>query len=408
MLPVDQAESIIFDLVKPLESSQDIQTVDLRDARGRVLATPVISHLDFPHWDNSAMDGYAVRYVDITGCTTDHQPTLEIVEEIPAGYQPQQTLQPGQAARIFTGACLPMGADTIVMQEDTQRQGDRVTILNCPPSTAFVRRQGSFYKAGELLLTPGILLDAAEMAVLAASQCVQVPVFRRVKVAIFSTGNELVTPDQPLGPGQLVDSNHYALTALMQKMGVEPLNFGIVRDDPQALKQTISEAISQADVVLSTGGVSVGDYDYIEQIITELDGKIHIQSVAMQPGKPLTVAKFPDCVYFGLPGNPVSALVACWRFIQPALRKLSGLKSEYCQPVFINARSLSHLQSKGKRETYLWGKLSVNNGEYEFKLAGGTHNSANLVNLAQTTGLAVLPVNCTQVEAGEVVKVLQV
>jgi molybdopterin molybdotransferase len=408
MLPVDQAESIILDLVQPLQSPQDIETVDLCAALGRVLATPVISHLDFPHWDNSAMDGYAVRHADIKGSTANHPITLKIVEEIPAGYQPQRSLQPREAARIFTGACLPVGADTIVMQEDTQRLGNHVTIFNCPPPQAFVRRQGCFHKAGDLLLTPGIALDAAEIAVLAASQSVQVPVYRRVKVAIFSTGDELVTPDQPLEPGQLVDSNRYALTALMQKMGVEPLNFGIVRDHPQALKQTISQAINQADAVLSTGGVSVGDYDYIEQILSELGGKIHVQSVGIQPGKPLTVAKFPDCVYFGLPGNPVSALVTCWRFILPALRKLSGLKSEYCQPVFVKARSLNLLQSKGKRETYLWGKLSVRNGEYEFQLAEGTHNSANLVNLAQTTGLAVLAVNCTQVEAGDFVQVLQV
>ena len=408
MLPVDQAESIIFDLVQPLESPGDIETVDLQDAGGRILAKPAIGTLDFPHWDNSAMDGYAVRYGDIQGCTGDRPQTLEIVEEIPAGSQPQHTLKAGQAARIFTGACLPEGADTIVMQEDTQRQENRVKIFNCPPPQAFVRRRGSFYKAGDLLLTPGILLDAPDIAVLAASQCVQVPVFRRVKVAIFSTGDELVTPDQPLGPGQLVDSNSYGLTALMLKMGVEPINLGIVRDDPQALKQTISQAISRADMVLSTGGVSVGDYDYIEQILTELGGQIRIQSVAIQPGKPLTVAKFPRCVYFGLPGNPVSALVTCWRFIQPAIRKLSGLKSEYCRPVFVKARSQCLLQSKGKRETYLWGRLGAINGEYVFKLAEGTHNSANLVNLAQTTGLAVLPVNCTRVEAGDFVNVLQV
>lgn len=408
MLPVDQAESIILSLIQPDLSPQGIETIDLDNALGRILAKPVISPLDFPHWDNSAMDGYAVRYADIEGSTPDHPTTLEIIQEIPAGSQPQYDVKIGQAARIFTGACVPQGADTIVMQEDTQRQGNQVMIFNCPPPQTFIRRQGSFHKAGEILLNPGIPLNAAEIAVLAASQCVQVPVYRRLKVAVFSTGDELVTPDQPLKPGQLVDSNRYALTALLLKMGVEPLNFGIVQDNPQALKQTISQAIQQADAVLSTGGVSVGDYDYIEQILTELGGEIQIQSVAIQPGKPLTVATFPHCIYFGLPGNPVSALVTCWRFIQPALKKLSGLNLEYYQPVFIKARSLNCLQSKGKRETYLWGKLSVRKGEYEFKLAQGSHNSANLVNLAQTTGLAVLPVDCTLIEAGEFVKVLPV
>ncbi len=407
MLPVSQAESIILNFVHPL-TQQDVEWVELSAAFGRILATAVSSQLDFPHWDNSAMDGYAVRHQDIQDCSPQQPKTLEIIEEIPAGYRPQQTVELGQAARIFTGACLPPGADTIVMQEETQRLGNQVQILTASEPQAFVRRQGSFYQAGEPLLQPGIVLGAAEIAVLAGAQCCNVPVYRRVRVAVFSTGNELVTPDQPLQPGKIVDSNRHALMAWVQSMNMEPISFGIVPDQPEALKETITEAIQTADIILSTGGVSVGDYDYIEEILTQLGGEIHIHAVAIKPGKPLTVATFPNCIYFGLPGNPVSALVTCWRFVQPALKKRGGLSPQLYQPQFVKARSQQDLHSGGKRETYLWGQLHWRNERYEFELAQGSQNSANLINLAQTTALAKVPMNQTFIPAGEWVQVLRI
>lgn len=405
MLPVNQAESIILNLTQPF-SQLDIEWVELSQAYGRILADSISSKLDFPHWDNSAMDGYAVRSQDIQDCSQEHPKTLEIVEEIPAGYQPQKTIQFGQAARIFTGACLPAGADTIVMQEQTQPQGNSVQIFTASEPQKFVRRQGSFYQAGDTLLTPGIVLKSAEIAVLAAAQCCQVPVYRRVKVAIFSTGNELVKPNQSLQPGQIVDSNHYALNAWLQSINTEPISLGIVPDEPEALKTTIQQAVKMADIVLSTGGVSVGDYDYIEEILSNLGGDIQVRSVAIKPGKPLTVAAFPNSIYFGLPGNPVSALVTCWRFVKPAIKKLAGLLPQFYQPQFVNARLKQDLHSGGKRETYCWGQLHWKGEEYEFELASGYQNSANLINLAQTTALAIVPVNQTLIPAGEWIQVL--
>jgi molybdopterin molybdotransferase len=241
-------------------------------------------------------------------------------------------------------------------------------------------------------------------------------------VAILSTGNELVTPDQPLQPGQIVDSNQYALAAFVTLAGGVPVPLGIVRDEPEALKEAIRAAITSADIVLSTGGVSVGDYDYVDQILAELGAEIHIRAVAVKPGKPLTVATFPlpsskggqgganrPVLYFGLPGNPVSALVSCWRFVQPALSKLSGLPQEAWEPMFVKAIARHDLRSDGRRETYLWGQLRLDTtGTYEFHLAGGSHSSGNLINLAQTTGLAVVPVGQTLIPAGEPVQVLQV
>ena len=417
MLPVQEAESLILGLVQPFDQELDAEVVDLTAATGRILAAPIASQLDFPHWDNSAMDGYAVRYVDVQSCNAQQPAVLEIIEEIPAGYQPQRSIEQGQASRILTGACMPMGADTVVMQERTRREGNRVFILEAPEPQAFVRHRASFYQAGTTLLMPGITLNAPEIAILAAAQCPKLSVYRRPRVAILSTGDELATPDQPLQPGQIVDSNQYALAAFVAQLGGIPQALGIVPDQPEALKNAITQAISSADIVLSTGGVSVGDYDYVDRILAELGADIHIRSVAIKPGKPLTVATFPPAkahskrsvLYFGLPGNPVSALVSCWRFVQPALSKLSGLSQERWEAMFVKARSRFDLHSDGRRETYLWGQLSLDaSGVYEFHLAGGSHSSGNLINLAQTTGLAVVPVGQSLISAGESVQVLLV
>ncbi|MDZ7951458.1 gephyrin-like molybdotransferase Glp [Nostoc sp. DedQUE09] len=416
MLSVSDAQAIILNLVQPLDRQRDTEVVDLLTADSRILATPVTSPLDFPHWDNSAMDGYAVRYEDVQHSSTEQPTILKIVEEIPAGYQPKSTIQPGQAARIFTGAVIPVGADTVVMQEKTRREENRVFILDAPKPQEFVRQQASFYQAGTQLLPAGIKLNASEIAVLAAAQCPQLSVYRRPRVAIFSTGDELVTVDRPLQPGQIVDSNQYALAALVRQSGAEPLILGIVKDDPVALEKAIAHAIAIADIVLSSGGVSVGDYDYIDKILESLKAKIHIRAVQISPGKPLTVATFPSkdainsvsphsALYFGLPGNPAAVLVTFWRFVLPAIKKLSGI-TEGWEPVFLKVRSHDELRSNGKRETYLWGKLHLIDGVYEFHKAGGSHSSGNLINLAQTNALAVLPVGKTLISPQEEVQVL--
>ncbi|MEH1818483.1 MAG: gephyrin-like molybdotransferase Glp [Nostoc sp.] len=417
MLSVSDAEAIILNLVQPLDRQRDTEVVDLLTADSRILATPVTSPLDFPHWDNSAMDGYAVRYEDVQHSSAEEPAILEIVEDIPAGYQPQSTIQPRQAARIFTGAVIPAGADTVVMQEKTRREENRVFILDAPKPQGFVRHKASFYQAGTQLLPAGIKLNASEIAILAAAKCPQLSVYRRLRVAIFSTGDELATVEQPLKPGQIVDSNQYAIAALVRESGAEPLILGIVKDDPVALEKVISHAVAIADIVISSGGVSVGDYDYVDKILESLGAKIHIRAVEMRPGKPLTVATLPtpqspplptphSPLYFGLPGNPAAVLVTFWRFVLPAIKKLSGI-TEGWESVFLKVRSHDELRSDGKRETYLWGKLHLINGVYEFHKAGGSHSSGNLINLAQTNALAVLPVGKTLISPQEEVQVLQ-
>ncbi|MDY6781409.1 MAG: molybdopterin molybdotransferase MoeA [Cyanobacteriota bacterium] len=405
MHSVKEAETTILNLISPLDKSQDSESIPLEAAAGKILAQTLISPLDFPHWNNSAMDGYAVRYGDVQECPT----SLEIIEEIPAGFNPKKTVQTGQAARIFTGAILPQGADTIVIQENTERQGDRVVILQPPQPQDFVRHRGSFHQAGTPLLQGGIQLGAPEVAILAAAQQTQLQVYRRPTVALLSTGDELVAPDRALEPGQIVDSNQYALAAFVAQNGGIPVPLGIVEDCRDRLKAAIERAVATCDVVLSTGGVSVGDRDYIQTLLDELGAEMHIRSVAVKPGKPLTVATFNRneriCPYFGLPGNPVSALVSCWRFVQPALQKLSGLAPPWgCE--FVKARSRSRLKGTKTRETYLWGQLHNIEGTYEFSLAGGSHSSGNLINLAQTNGLAVVPPGETHLDAGSDLRVL--
>lgn len=399
MLSVQEAEKLIFEAVQAIKETE---LMKLEECCDRILASSISSKLDFPHWDNSAMDGYAVQFEDV------QQPvTLDIVEEIPAGYQPQKTIQPGQAARILTGSMMPMGADTIVMQEDTKREGDRVSILAAPRDRgAFVRYRGTYRKAGDPLLSPGLMLKAPEIAILAAAQCVEIPVFCRPRVAILSTGNELVAPNQPLQPGQIVDSNQYALEALVAEMGAEVISIGIVPDDPKELETAIASAIQSADVVISSGGVSVGDYDYVDRILEALGAKIHVRAIAVKPGKPLTFATFPNsALYFGLPGNPASALITFWRFAQPAIRKLSGLAQGW-EPKFLNATATQDLKSDGKRELYLWGNVSILDGKFHFTPAGGSRLSGNLINLAGTNALGVMAVGETAIDAGENVKVL--
>lgn len=403
MYSVKEAESIILTQIQP---RQETEKVSLEAAFGRILAEDISSDLDFPYWDNSAMDGYAVRYEDVKDTNPENPVTLKIIAEIPAGQAPEIIIQPGETARIFTGAMLPAGSDTIIMQENTQKQGERVAILIPPEKIGFfVRQRGTFYRAGNPLLKAGIALNSPEMAVLATAQATELTVFSRPQVAIFSTGDELINPDETLQKGQIIDSNRYALTAFVASLGAIPRPLGIIKDNPDLLRETIRKAIDSSAIVLSTGGVSVGDYDYIEGILGELGGKILIGSVAIQPGKPLTFATFPNgCIYFGIPGNPVSALVSCWRFVQMAIKKLSGL-TDY-QNKFLRVITRDTLKSQGQREVYLWGKIEIIEGVYQFQLASGQHNSANLINLAGTNALAIIPQGKTTIQAGETVEVM--
>ncbi|MGB3295792.1 MAG: gephyrin-like molybdotransferase Glp [Phormidesmis sp.] len=412
MFTAVEAERLILTLVTPIQAVQTIDIAgDVAGCLGRILAEPVTGKLDFPHWDNSAMDGYAVRADDIQQVPV----ALHIVEEIPAGRRPQAVVGSGQAVRILTGAMMPPGADTVVMQEESERQGAQVTILKSSAPQAFVRQQGSFYRAGDTLLAGNQAIAPADIALLTAAQQTYVQVYRRPRVAIISTGSELVRPDQPLHPGQIVDSNQYALTALVAQAGAIPVPMGIVRDQRKAVSTVIASALTQADMVISSGGVSVGDYDYVDAVLAELGATLHIRAVAVKPGKPLTVATIDRTgsagqrtqLYFGLPGNPASAMVGFWRFVSPAIAKLSGRDGPW-SPAYVWAQTATALRAGGQRETYLWGQLTANESGYVFESVAGSHSSGNLVSLANTNGLGIVPQGETQIAAGQPVRVLKI
>jgi molybdopterin molybdotransferase len=401
VISTQQATELILSISPTID---EVEIVPLNLALHRVLAESVVSKLDFPHWDNSAMDGYAVLWSDLQA----GQDRLQVVSEIPAGVAPTKNIEPGQAARIFTGAMLPTGADTIVIQENTQLVGNELQIIK-PAATLgeFVRKQGDFAKAGDVLLTKGTRLLPASIAVLAAAQYPQVMVYRRPRVAIISTGNELVQPGDTLAPGQIVDSNQYALTALIQQWGGEPIWIGSAPDHPLELAVLMRQAIDAADIVLSTGGVSVGDYDYVDRVLAELGGEIQITAVAVKPGKPLTVATFEGAggrtLYFGLPGNPVSALVSCWRFIYLGFQQVAGIAEP--QLPWTEAVTGVNLRSDSRRESYLWGRVEFKNDRQEFMPVAGGHSSGNLINLARANALAMLPIGQNAV-AGNAIQIL--
>ncbi|PZU97122.1 MAG: molybdopterin molybdenumtransferase [Pseudanabaena sp.] len=411
MLSVAEAEKIILDLVKPFAPEVDSEVLPLSQAIARILAEDIISALDFPHWDNSAMDGYAFCYADLEDLA---ELKLAIApQEIAAGGKVRQVLAKGECMRIFTGGMLPDGADTVIMQEDTERVGDFLQLKAKPPKGEYVRRKGEFIRAGARLVSSGIKIGATEIGAIASARCQQVKVYRQPKIAIISTGNELVSLEssQPLQAGQIIDSNLYALSALINQAGAIAIPLGAVRDDLQKLETVITQAIAQADLVISTGGVSVGDYDYIDGLLAKLGAEIHGRSVAIKPGKPLTIANFGKVLYFGVAGNPVSAMVSFWRFIQGAIAKLGGANETYWHPQFIQANTTEDLHSQGRRETYLWGVLTYQRGKPIFRPVSNPssgYSSGNLISAIGTNAIAVMRVHQTYVPADDQVLVMMV
>lgn len=410
MLSVAETEKIILDLVKPFDPEIDSEILPLSQAIARILAEDINSALDFPHWDNSAMDGYALRYADLADL-----PELKLAiasEEIPAGIAIAKSLRQGECIRIFTGGMLPNGADTVIMQEDTEHTNNFLQLKVKPIQGEYVRRKGEFIQAGTTLVKAGTKLGATEIGALASARCQTVKVYRQPKIAIISTGTELLSLDssQPIQLGQIIDSNLYALSALIDQAGAIAIPLGAVRDDPSELQKIIQQAIASADIVISTGGVSVGDYDYVDTILEKMGADIHVRSVAIKPGKPLTFASLTQSLnvnrsegkvlYFGVPGNPVSAMMSFWRFIRGAIAKLNGSNPTYWYPQLIKAITTEDLHSQGRRETYLWGNLTYQKGKPIFQPVQN-YSSGNLISAIGSNALAVMHVNQTYVPVGD-------
>ena len=346
MISVEEA---LARLLRPLEALPAEQ-VSLADAVGRVLAEDVTARRTQPPFAVSAMDGYAVRAADVAKVPA----TLRIVAEIPAGAGFGGALGPGEAARIFTGAPLPDGADTIVIQEDTERSGDRVEIREGAPSGTYVRRAGLDFAEGDVLLRAGRRLTPRDIGLAAAMNRPWLFVHRRPRVGILSTGDEIVMPGDPIGPHQIVSSNALALAAFMTACGAVPVLVGNAPDDPDALRR-IAAAARGVDLFVTTGGVSVGEHDLVRDVLSEEGLAIDFWQIAMRPGKPLMVGQYRGVPMVGLPGNPVSTLVCSLLFLKPALNRLSGLAEEPASPP--TARLGVAVKRNDRRQDYLRARL---------------------------------------------------
>lgn len=313
------AAQLLENLLDRARGATATETVDIAAALGRVLAAQQISTLTVPPLDNSAMDGYAVRMADVARLGVK----LPVSQRILAGAV-GEPLALGTAARIFTGAPVPAGADAVLMQEDCVAEGDAVVINKLPRMGENIRRAGEDIKTGAQVLAAGTRMGPAEMGLAASVGLAQVPVFKRLKVACFFTGDELVTPGAHLAPGQIYNSNRYTLTGLVNDLGCELIDLGIVPDTLEATEATLARAAREADVVVTSGGVSVGEADYVKTAVEKL-GRVEMWKVAMKPGKPVVFGQVDEADFIGLPGNPVSAFVTFCLFVRPFLLKRMGV-----------------------------------------------------------------------------------
>ncbi len=394
MKSVDAHLQQVLTTVGPLHPLE----LPLLDAHGCVLAEDVVAAAPVPSFDNSSMDGYAVRSADVAGASASSAVRLHVVADIPAGAVPGISVQPGMTARIMTGAVLPPGADAVVPVEWTDGGRAQVTISRAPQPGAYVRRAGEDVQAGQVVLAKSTHLGAAQVGVLASVSRRNVLVHPKPRVVVLSTGSELVEPGDPLPPGRIADANSYALVAAVREAGAIGYHGGIVVDDPRRLIDALEDQLIQADVVLTSGGVSVGAYDVVKEVLSRL-GTVGFDRVAMQPGMPQGFGTIgPDATpIFGLPGNPVSALVSFEVFVRPALRRMLG--AEQIGRPQVTAHVTEALTSPpGKRQfVRVWVERDTDRWLARPTSGPGSHL---LAGLAAANGLAVVPEDVTEVPAG--------
>src|SRR5690606_32328280 len=316
-MPVQAARRYIRDYLSPVSARESIA---LRNALGRVLAADILSPCNVPNHDNSAMDGYAFNADDLEA---NGETRLKIIGTAFAGQAFAGSLGNGECVRIMTGAVMPAGSDTVVVQERVAVEGDYIRFTDGPKRGMNMRYAGEDLRQGQVVLPTGHLIRAADLGLVASLGIGEVRVYRRLRVAYFSTGDELASIGQPLAAGQVYDSNRYTLHGMLTRLGVEPIDMGVVRDDPQLLEQALLEASSCADVILTSGGVSVGEADFMKQLLEKL-GQVVFWKIAMKPGRPLAYGKVGNAHYFGLPGNPVSVMVTFYQFVREAMLVLMG------------------------------------------------------------------------------------
>jgi molybdopterin molybdotransferase len=385
------------DVIAPLD-------LQLLDAHGCILAEAVTAELDLPSFDNSSMDGYAVRTEDVAQASESDPARLPVVGDIAAGSQSAYTVQPGLTVRIMTGAPIPPGADAVVPVEWTDGGIAGVVITRASQAGAYIRRRGEDVKAGDVVLEAGTRLGPGQLGLLAAVGRDRVKVRPRPRVVILSTGSELVEPGQPTSSGQIHEANSYILTSAAREAGALAFRAGIVHDDPRQLMEAIEDQLIRADLVVTTGGVSAGAYDVVKQVLTRL-GTVRFEQVAMQPGKPQGFGTIgPDSTpIITLPGNPVSAFVSFEVFVRPMIRRLLGVEPLH-RPI-ISAVLDGTLSSPPERRQYTRAWLDVRNGRYVVSPVGGP--GSHLVgDLAHANALIVVPEDVTEVPDGDPVDVM--
>lgn len=398
MISVHDALIAILDAVSPLAGER----VGLLDAVGRVLAEDIRSEREVPPFANSAMDGYAVRWDDIRDTTVDLPVTLGVLEVIQAGMVPTQAVTPGTASKIMTGAVMPSGADTVVKVEDTEEIDGRVLIQRSERPGNNVRESGEDIHRGQAVLEKGRVLRPADIGLLASVGRSLVLVRQRPRVAILSTGNELAEVDEALRPGQIVNSNAYTLAAAVREAGGLPIPLPIARDTLEEIRAALAEAVRH-DVVLSTGGVSVGDFDFVKEAMDELHMHRLFWQVAQRPGKPLTFGLLRERPYFGLPGNPVSALVCFYLYVRPALHRMGGHEKIF-SPVVTATVGEDIAKAKGLTE-FVRCRISQEQGQYTAH-STGNQSSGVLSSLSLGEGLIIGPPEFSMLPQGMQVKVL--
>ena len=395
LISLEEAQAKMLAQLQPL---RDRISVPLADAVGRITALPVTSPIDVPPFDNSAMDGYAVRLADI-------QPDrpLKVAGKAFAGAPFNGDWPAGSVVRIMTGAPVPPGCEAVVMQEETHEVEDGI-LINAPVRAGQnIRLIGEDIRRDQPVLAAGVRLGAAELPLLASIGIKEVSVLRKLRVAVFSTGDELQPVGQPLAPGQIYDTNRFAVSLMLRKLGCEVIDLGIIKDDPQALRRAFTEADRQADVVISTGGVSVGEADFTKTMLDEL-GAITFWKLAIKPGKPFAFGRLASSWFCGLPGNPVSAAVTFYQLVQPLLAALNG-QSESPLPPRLRARAASRLKKSPGRLDFQRGVMSRGaDGELEVRSTGhqGSHVFSSF---AAANCFIVLERDRGAVEPGEWVEV---
>jgi molybdopterin molybdotransferase len=352
MLAVQEALDFLLSAVRPVKEAETVNTLA---ANGRVLAKSQVSGMNVPGADNTQMDGYAVRAADCASGSA----SLTVSQRIPAGHVGQPLL-PGTAARIFTGALIPEGADAVVMQEQCELNGNVVTVHHTPKSGEWIRRAGEDITNGSVILPAGTRLGSAELGLAAAVGLAELPVKRKLRVAVFFTGDELAMPGEPLAPGAIYNSNRFTLRALLENLGCEISDFGIVPDSLEATRAVLRKAADGNDLIITSGGVSVGEEDHIKPAV-EAEGKLNMWQIAVKPGKPLAFGEVQDAFFLGLPGNPVSSFVTFLLFVRPFILRLQGV-TDSVAPRSYALRADFSWAKPDRRNEFLRVKLNASGG----------------------------------------------